>query len=235
MKLKSVQFYGRPAKDVCEMFNLDVNLKSLQGFKILDCPGGPSSFTAALSAAGADVIACDPLYALSNEQLYRKFLDSQNLIRSDYINSGLSVDYLDNIHETQRSAFLLFSADRDAHPQRYLEASLPYLPFHSKSFDLVVSGNLLFSYAPTHDGGLMEENGFDLDWHRQALDELCRVSRSEVRIYPAHTNTLIARRHDYATWFLNNLSPTWRGEFMTSNYFQGMIGCTDGLRLWRDH
>ena len=40
-------------------------------------------------------------------------------------------------------------------------------------------------------------------------------------------------RHYYAKWLLNHLPLGWNGEFTTPHYFQGMIGCTDGLRLWR--
>ena len=90
----------------------------------------------------------------------------------------------------------------------------------------------MFSYAPVEEGGLMVGDGLDLDWHHAALIELCRVSRFEVRIYPAHTTALIAERHHYAKWLLNHLPLGWNGEFTTPHYFEGMIGCTDCLRLW---
>lgn len=44
------------------MFSLSDDLQGLQGCKVLDCPGGPSSFTTMLAAAGIDAVACDPLY-----------------------------------------------------------------------------------------------------------------------------------------------------------------------------
>ena len=52
MKLKDVQFYGRAAADVVQMFGLSADLQDFQGCRVLDCPGGPSSFTATLAAAG---------------------------------------------------------------------------------------------------------------------------------------------------------------------------------------
>jgi hypothetical protein len=58
------------------------------------------------------------------------------------------------------------------------------------------------------------------------------VSRFEVRIYPAHTTALIADLHHYAKWLLNHLSLGWNGKLTSLNLFQGMIGCTDYLRLW---
>lgn len=232
MKLNAIQFYGRPAEDVLLMFGLSADLQSLQGCTVLDCPGGPSSFTATLAAAGIDAVACDPLYALTNAQLRSKQADAQGLL-SPFAGAAEPADWLDQKHLHQQAAFEIFLADRDAYPRRYLAAALPCLPFPDDHFDLVCSGHLLFSYAPFEEGGLMARGGFDLDWHHSALLELCRVSKKEVRIYPAHTNALIAQRHHYAQSLLDHLPPGWRGEFTTPRYFQGMIGCTDGLRLWR--
>ena len=233
MRLNEVMFYGRPAGDVLSMFGLSDDLQGLQGCKVLDCPGGPSSFTAMLAAAGIDAVACDPLYALSDAQLRLKHAAAQVLLRPIAKDSD-PADWLDQKHAHQRSAFEIFSADRGACPQRYLAEALPCLPFPSSHFDLVLSGHLMFSYAPVEEGGLMVSDGLDLDWHHAALIELCWVSRFEVRIYPAHTSyALIAERHHYAKWLLNHLPLGWNGEFTTPHYFQGMIGCTDGLRLWR--
>ena len=60
------------------------------------------------------------------------------------------------------------------------------------------------------------------------------MSSFEVLIYPAHTYALIDERHHNAKWLLNHLPLEWDGEFTTPHYFQGMISCTDGLRLWRE-
>jgi hypothetical protein len=232
MKLNAIQFYGRPAEDVLLMFGLSADLQALQGCRVLDCPGGPSSFTASLAASGIEAVACDPLYAMTNAQLRHKQADAQILLRSVGRNT-VPADWLDQKHQHQRAAFEVFLADRYAHPWRYLAAALPCLPFPDDHFDLVCSGHLLFSYAPVEEGGLMVSGGFDLDWHHSALLELCRVSKSEVRIYPAHTTALIAQRHHYAQWLLEHLPLGWSGEFTSPCYFQGMIGRTDGLRLWR--
>lgn len=232
MKLNEVLFYGRPAEDVLQIFGLSADLQGLHGCRVLDCPGGPSSFTAMLAAAGVEAVACDPLYALTNEQLRLKQADAQALMRH-VGGTAESGDWLGQKHLVQQAAFEMFLADRDGHPRRYLDAALPCLPFPDDHFDLVCSGHLLFSYAPVEEGGLMASGGFDLNWHHSALLELCRVSRSEVRIYPAHTNSLIAERHSYAKSLLQQLPSGWRGEFTTPCYFQGIIGCTVGLRLWR--
>ena len=177
-------------------------------------------------------MACDPLYALSDEQLRHNFCASLTLLRS--INSTPDDAYwLDQKHLNQESGFELFLADRRGCPQRYVNSALPCLPFQTNQFDLVLSGHLLFSYASVEEGGLMASGGFNFDWHHSALLELCRVSKMEVRIYPAHTYSLIAEGHDYAQRLLRNLPPGWSGEFTTPRYFQGLIGCTDGVHLWR--
>ena len=50
MKLNEVQFYCRPAEDVLQMFGVTADLQGLHGCRVLDCVGGPSSFTAMLAA-----------------------------------------------------------------------------------------------------------------------------------------------------------------------------------------
>ena len=75
--------------------------------------------------------------------------------------------------------------------------------------------------------------GLDLDWHRRALAELCRVSRREVRLYPAHTIALDAVRHPYAEALLASLPAGWRGGFVASRYDQGHQGCNEALLLDR--
>ena len=95
----------------------------------------------------------------------------------------------------------------------------------------MLSGHLLFSYAPCSAGGLMEKPGLDLDWHRSALHELLRVSRRAVHLYPAHTMELQARRHPYAEALLAELPASWHGRFATTSYDQGHEGLTDALEL----
>lgn len=231
--LDSIQFYGRTADDVLQMFGLSTDYETLKGSVILDCPGGPSSLTAVLASKGIDAMACDPLYAMSADWLRGKALETQKFLRS-FGPSADGASWLDQKHEQQREGLEIFLADRDANPQRYTTGALPNLPFATGRFSLVLSGHLLFTYAPMCDGGWMKQGGFNLDWHRAALAELCRVSCSEVRIYPAHTAGMIACRHDYAKILIDNLPPGWQGEFTAPQYFQGVIGCTVGLRLWFD-
>ena len=233
MEFDQAVFYGRLGNHALAMFNLDP--ADWRGARVLDCPGGPGSLSAELRAHRVDVTAVDPLYALEEAELEQRAkadleaalaaMASTNNIRPDFDLAACRREHLE--------ALEAFLGDRQTHPDRYVAASLPRLPFADQSFDLVVCGHLLFSYAPVSAGGLMPEPGMDLAWHRLALGELQRVSRRWLRLYPAHTIERQARRHPYAETLLAELSAGWQGRFITTTYDQGHEGCTDGLELER--
>jgi ubiquinone/menaquinone biosynthesis C-methylase UbiE len=56
---------------------------------------------------------------------------------------------------------------------RYVDASLPELPFFDNEFDLGLCSHLLFLYSEQIDAAQ----------HIEALTEMCRVAK-EVRVYP---------------------------------------------------
>lgn len=235
MQFESVVFYGRLGEQALKMFNLTAELHRWRGAAVLDCPGGPGSLSALLRGEGCRVTAVDPLYAFSADELERRALAdldrsmatlaSSADIRADFDLQACRLEHLE--------ALQAFLADRQLHPDRYVAASLPDLPFADASFDLVLCGHLLFSYAPLVDGGLLAGDGLDLAWHRRALAELCRVSRREVRLYPAHTIALEAVRHPYAAALLAELPAGWQGRFVASPYDQGHQGCNEALQLER--
>jgi hypothetical protein len=66
--------------------------------------------------------------------------------------------------------------DQGKREGRYVPAQLPDLPFASGSFEIALCSHFLFFYADTLSAA----------FHRQAVDELCRVAR-EVRIFPLLT------------------------------------------------
>ncbi|MEV0294600.1 methyltransferase domain-containing protein [Nocardia sp. NPDC050710] len=151
----------------------------LRARRILDCPGGAASFAAEASALGAHVTAADPIYTHPPAQL-RTLALTETDRGSDW--AGAHHDryrwdwYGDpqQHHRMRRTAATLFGADLLAHPQRYVAASLPSLPFADNSFDLTLSSHLLFTYA----------DRLDADFHLMALLELSRVSTGETRLYP---------------------------------------------------
>jgi len=143
---------------------------------VLDCSGGGSSFTA--ETAGR-IVAADPAYALSRPDLTRRVRASlqeggqmiaEHAGRFDWSWYGTSAS-----RERLRAAAAgQFLADIRVRPGRYIAAALPRLPLTAASFDLVLCSHLLFTWA----------NVLDADWHYQALAELARVARREVRVYP---------------------------------------------------
>jgi len=236
MQLSSVVFYGRSGEQSLGMFNLEGDLERWRNARVLDCPGGPGSLSARLRGLVGEVVAVDPLYALPEAELERRALaDLERTMAGLRSSATLRPDFdLEACQEEHIQALQTFLEDRRRHPEHYRNASLPELPFPDQSFDLVLSGHLLFAYAPLRDGGLSSSETFDLAWHRRALTELCRVSRRAVRLYPAHTIERVARRHPYATSLLAELPPPWRGRFAPRpNYDQGFTGFTDGLELCR--
>lgn len=147
--------------------------------RILDCPGGGSSFTATASSLGVDAMAVDPAYATPAADLGRQVItevergsawalaNTDRYVWSFYADPGAH-------RELRAKSARLFAQDLLAHPERYRAGKLPSLPFADGSFDLVLSSHLLFTYA----------DRLDLAFHRAAIVELARVSRHEVRIFP---------------------------------------------------
>jgi len=98
-----------------------------------------------------------------------------------------------------------FLADFAANPSRYICASLPSLPFADRSFDLVLSSHLLFCYAPVGDGGILQGDTYDLQFHINAVTELARVCKKELRITPTHAMTLPTTSHPYLKPIMDHL------------------------------
>ena len=82
-------------------------------------------------------------------------------------------------HERKLRALEAFENDYEAGKEegRYLPASLPHLPFTDNSFDVVISANLLVTYSSNATGGIADSDTLNLDFHRESVHELIRVSR----------------------------------------------------------
>jgi len=169
-------FIGRTFEEYSRMFDLDS--EHLDGWSVLDCGAGPSSFTATSRQVRIETTAVDPAYSRSvseleslcreavertHEQLREK---SGMFVWEEYDSVETRVRYL-------RAAFERFLADYVSHSTRYIAGELPDLPFESNSFDLALSGNFLFLY----------DDRVEIDMHLDALSELARVAR-EVRLFP---------------------------------------------------
>jgi hypothetical protein len=152
------------------MFHIQ-DIDHLKKYRILDCPSGASSFAAeAHNKYGINTIGCDPLFdkdpKILEEQgekdieyVVERVSLSHNLYKWDYY---LSVEGLRNYRKLGTGI------------RRYIKAELPKLPFDDRSFDLVLSGHFLFTYA----------HKFEFSFILSSIKELFRVCSKEVRIYP---------------------------------------------------
>ena len=170
-------FVARTFEEYRRMFGLEP--ATLAGERVLDCPGGPSSFTAVARSLGAEAVAVDTAYGPPTEALTERCRAAvDRTVAQLHEKRDLFVwdEYGDP--ETRgrflRGAAERFLADYARHPSRYVAAGLPRLPFPDDTFDRVLSANLLFLYDDRLDGR----------FHRRALTELCRVSRGELRLFP---------------------------------------------------
>lgn len=174
---------SRPLDEYCGLFGLNrSDLRAMPG-PVLDCPGGASGLVAEARELGCLVIATDPLYAAPPAE-------RTALARAgrDTMSAAITADrarYLpaEQVHPEKylRSwdrARRLFAADSSAHPERYIAAELPRLPFDDHTFVLSLSSYLLFAYPEL----------FSPADQLSALLELVRVTdpAGEVRVYPLH-------------------------------------------------
>jgi len=148
--------------------------------KILGCGDGPACFNAEITKNGGDVISVDPVYQFSAKQIrsridavYPHIMSEMKQNHEAYIWKDISsVDDLGKIRMASMETFLNDYADGKK-SGRYLNASLPNLPFENHAFDLALCSHYLFLYSEHVDEAL----------HIASLLELCRVAK-EVRVYP---------------------------------------------------
>lgn len=174
--LAGVVPWGRTADEYRAFLNLHTVCSTA---RILDCGGGPASFAAERNAAGQAVIAADPIYALTPRELGDAFEAAIDPIRRgmELARDRFVWDYYrspDRVLAMRKAAFERFSLDRaEAPPGRYVDASLPVLPFDDDAFDLATCSHLLFLYSAQ----------LSLRFHIDSLRELLRVA-PEVRVFP---------------------------------------------------
>ncbi|MEI5098108.1 methyltransferase domain-containing protein [Streptomyces sp. PmtG] len=152
--------------------------------RVLDCPGGAASFVAEAGARGTEAFAVDPQYGPDRGQLgtlalreieHKHAYVAANAERFVWDWFGGPERYT----ELRAASARAFTTDIAARPDHYVAGSLPHLPFADRSFDLVLSSHLLFSY-----GAQLSEQ-----FHLSALIELVRVARREVRLFPVVLHT----------------------------------------------
>jgi hypothetical protein len=198
--LEAMQFFGRVASDYEAMFA--IKLPALKGLRVLDCPSGPGSFVAEANAQGVHVVGVDPLYELPLEQLVQRgSADVAHTIEQMQANARQFADInLQAYAQSKLRALVRFARhfEQGVASGLYHAAKLPHLPFPDRHFDLSLSAHLLFTYSDPASGGVMRGSPFTLAWHMAAAQELMRVTRGELRLYPTTTRWLQPCRHPYA-------------------------------------
>jgi hypothetical protein len=167
---------ARSFEEYVAMFSLTP--ADLQG-RVLDCPGGGSSFTARARNLGGDPIAVDPVYAMPAADLADLALreTERGSLHTAEAERRYRWAFFRDVAEHRRVRRLsatVFGHDVANSPGSYVAAGLPTLPFEDASFDLVLSSHFLFMYA----------DRLDLTFHVRAMLELVRVCRAEVRVFP---------------------------------------------------
>jgi hypothetical protein len=172
--------WGRSRREYELMFGLSSDDLS-RG--VLDCGGGPASFTAEMLASGLHAVSVDPIYAYSGLEIQSRF---ENVVQPMIAQvRATPEDWIWSYHRdpedlcaNRRAALERFLADYEQGLQarRYIAGELPSLPFDAGSFGLAVCSHLLFLYSDL----------LSKDFHIRAVTELCRVA-GEVRIFPLRT------------------------------------------------
>lgn len=180
MELQSVVPWGRSFSEYQKMFSLsELDLQK----NILGCGDGPASFNIEATERGSHVISIDPIYEFSSEQIlsrikevYPQIMEQVLKNKDDYVWESISNP--EELGRVRMASMQTFISDYKKHKvsKRYINASLPTLPFADAEFDLALCSHYLFLYS----------EHVNQDQHILSIRELCRVAK-EVRVYPLLT------------------------------------------------
>ncbi|OAB32563.1 SAM-dependent methyltransferase [Paenibacillus macquariensis subsp. defensor] len=177
LEIERIVFIGRSYEEYLDMFSLSED--ELKGMKILDCPAGACSFTAVGNKLGLDITACDIAYYHAQEDLVNKGL--QDIVHTmehlENVKEKYIWDYfkdINSLRDNRQSALNDCANDMRESSERYIPVTLPMLPFKDEEFDILLSAHFLFTYAER----------LDYEFHITTLNELLRVSKEEIRIFP---------------------------------------------------
>ena len=177
MDLKQTVPWGRDFDEYIDMFALH---SMEEGAKIIGCGDGPASFNAEANTRGISATSVDPIYNFSRAELSTRINEARDEVMSqvrakadDYVwNTIKNPDDLEKRRMRAMGAFLE-DYELGLKSKRYVNASLPALPFQDNAFDIGLCSHFLFLYSPQ----------VDEQTHIESVLELCRVAR-EVRVYP---------------------------------------------------
>ena len=224
--LHDVVPWGRSFDEYCRMFSLtDADL----GRTILGCGDGPAGFNAEATRRGARVISCDPIYRVGTAQIRERIAaTSGEVLQQTRQNAEHFVwDVIPSVEALgamRMAAMEEFLADYESGRAagRYVDASLPDLPFANRSFDLALCSHFLFLYS--------EQLG--KAFHLQAVRELTRVA-SEVRIFPLLT--LAGERSPFVARAVDHLRASGIAASIESVDYEFQRGGNQMLRVLADN
>jgi len=177
LDLKKVILVGRIYEEYAQYFDFQSLL--LENHKILDVAAGVSSFCAEAHEKSYDVLAADPIYTMSADDLERRCQEDLTDMLSklpEFMDNYRWELYknLEGLRQYREKAYKKFISHFAKNLQHYAVESLPNLSFQDNAFTLTLTSYFLFLY----------DELFDYDFHRDSLLELSRVTSGEVRIYP---------------------------------------------------
>jgi len=129
---------------------------------------------------GGHVVSVDPIYTFSAgeirsriDETYEEVMEQARKNKHEFVWRHISS--VDELGKVRMSAMNDFLSDYAVGLKegRYVDASLPTLPFSDREFDIALCSHFLFLYS----------EHLSEDFHIQSIEELCRVA-SEVRIFP---------------------------------------------------
>ncbi|MCL6605471.1 MAG: class I SAM-dependent methyltransferase [Paenibacillus sp.] len=226
LDLDRIVFLGRTFDEYMSMF--DLKERELADRKILDCPAGACSFTAKANQMGTDTTAADIAYYHTTEELAEKgrkdlehAMHELDKVKDNYLWEHFKS--IDDLRKARVEALTDSTKDRSSAPECYVPVVMPELPFPDQAFDLTLSAHFLFMYG----------DRLDYEFHVRALQELMRVTREEIRIFPVVD--LTCKRYEH----LDNLieiivSQDWIVEEIEVPY-EFQKGANHMLKLKRLH
>ena len=177
MKLQNIVPWGRNLNEYKAMFSLTPEDLSK---RVLGCGDGPASFNAEVTRNGGNVVSVDPVYRFGKEDIALRIEEvADEVMAQVQKNSDAfvweSIASADTLYTIRMKAMEFFLKDFESGKKegRYIDASLPYLPFEKERFDLALSSHFLFLYS----------EHLDAAFHERAIQEMLRVAK-EVRIFP---------------------------------------------------
>ena len=176
-RYKDIVPWGRSFDEYLDMFNLSEDDLARDIVSIGD---GPASFNAGMHQRCTPIISVDPIYRFSEAEVRQRIQETyEDVIAQARQNEDKFVwtkfSSVDELAAVRMQAMDEFCRDFENGKQqgRYIDASVPNLPFPDQHFDLVLSAHLLFFYSANRD----------LAFHLDSVRELLRIG-SEVRIFP---------------------------------------------------